>query len=100
MQPELGKSTRRYSLPSYLNKDFIYGKANYSVDGGVAEALIHKDISRKQKKVFFPQNFVKLNAGAIKAGLVTSKVKIVVYCRRIVYFFYSYCRWLLFFFCY
>lgn len=74
-QAELGQTTRRYTLPSYLNKDYIYGKVNYSYDGGVAEAMIHQNYSPKPSKTVFPQNFVKLNARAIKGGLVTPKVR-------------------------
>ncbi|VTJ91499.1 Hypothetical predicted protein, partial [Marmota monax] len=74
---ELGRPRERScSLPGI---DFNYGLYIRGLDGGVPEALGHWDVFKQQPTC--PQeltrNYIALNRGAVKAGLVTARENIL-----------------------
>ncbi|XP_046307676.1 cilia- and flagella-associated protein 77 isoform X3 [Marmota monax] len=77
VKAELGRPRERScSLPGI---DFNYGLYIRGLDGGVPEALGHWDVFKQQPTC--PQeltrNYIALNRGAVKAGLVTARENIL-----------------------
>ncbi|KAG3288237.1 cilia and flagella associated protein 77, transcript variant X1 [Ictidomys tridecemlineatus] len=76
-QAELGKPRERScSLPGI---DFNYGLYIRGLDGGVPEALGHWDVFKQQPTCphELTRNYIAMNRGAVKAGLVTARENIL-----------------------
>uniref|UniRef100_I3MAS2 Cilia and flagella associated protein 77 n=1 Tax=Ictidomys tridecemlineatus TaxID=43179 RepID=I3MAS2_ICTTR len=77
VKAELGKPRERScSLPGI---DFNYGLYIRGLDGGVPEALGHWDVFKQQPTCphELTRNYIAMNRGAVKAGLVTARENIL-----------------------
>ncbi|KAM9743039.1 cilia- and flagella-associated protein 77 isoform 1-T1 [Menidia menidia] len=71
IQAPLGKTrSRGLTVPG---PDFTFGTCNRVKDGGVAKALSSWAVQTRPPECARPPDFVSLNRGAVKLGLVTSK---------------------------
>ncbi|XP_051836213.1 cilia- and flagella-associated protein 77 [Antechinus flavipes] len=73
LKAELGKPRERSSTLPGIN--FNYGLYVQEIDGGVPEAIGHWDVLKQQptSPQAMTRDFIAMNRGAIKAGLVTAK---------------------------
>ncbi|XP_068925397.1 cilia- and flagella-associated protein 77 [Petaurus breviceps papuanus] len=73
LKAELGKPRERSSALPGIN--FNYGLYIHGLDGGVPEAIGHWNVLKQQptSPQAMTRDFIAMNRGAIKAGLVTAK---------------------------